>query len=208
MLNGLNQFKVFINKRFFRQNLYGKQIFKAANLFIEHYENRPKSEIIGSGLNYKSAKYPFFLFNSRALPYGITIQAGTYAIFVLPESQWFKKRSYNALKYFDYKGIMRFSDFKYPNVWLAQFNYNKTTSIGNLDFTQCWSMDTELKMDKKIIGNDILQTDYFSENEKDIIASSELNKYKLDNLKIKDNDFTNLNKTIKPTEFAFFYMKI
>ena len=42
---------------------------------------------------------------------------------------------------------MRFSDFKYPNVWLAQFNYNKTTSIGNLDFTQCWSMDTELKMD-------------------------------------------------------------
>ena len=99
---------------------------------------------------------------------------------------------------------MRFSDFKYPNVWLAQFNYNKTTSIRNLDFTQCWSMDTELKMDKKIIGNDILQTDYFSENEKDIIASSELNKYKLDNLKIKDNDFTNLNKTIKPTEFAFF----
>ena len=65
-------------------------------------------------------------------------------------------------------------------------------------------MDTELKMDKKMIGNDILQTDYFSENEKDIIASSELNKYKLDNLKIKDNDFTNLNKTIKPTEFAFF----
>ena len=55
-------------------------------------------------------------------------------------------------------------------------------------------MDTELKMDKKIIGNDILQTDYFSENEKDIIASSELNKYKLDNLKIKDNDFTNLKK--------------
>ena len=99
---------------------------------------------------------------------------------------------------------MRFSDFKYPNVWLAQFNYNKTTSIRNLDFTQCWSMDTELKMDKKIIGNDILQTDYFSENEKDIIASSKLNKYKLDNLKIKDNDFTNLNKTIKPTEFAFF----
>ena len=197
----------------YKQTLFQTKSLWQANLqsckFIyRYYENRPKSEIIGSGLNYKSAKYPLFLFNSRALPYGITIQAGTYAIFVLPESQWFKKRSYNALKYFDYKGIMRFSDFKYPNVWLAQFNYNKTTSIGNLDFTQCWSMDTELKMDKKIIGNDILQTDYFSENEKDIIASSELNKYKLDNLKIKGNDFTNLNKTIKPTEFAFFYMKI
>ena len=92
------------------------------------------------------------------MPYGVTINAGTYTIFVLPESEWFKKRSYNALKYFDYKGIMRFSDFKYPNVWLAQFNYNKGFSP-TVDFTQSWSMETELKIDKKIIGNDILQTD-------------------------------------------------
>ena len=60
-----------------------------------------------------------------------------------------------------------------------------------------------MKMNKKIIGNDILQTDFFSGKEKDLDPSA-LDKYKLENLKISDNDFTNLNKTIKPTEFAFF----
>ena len=62
-----------------------------------------------------------------------------------------------------------------------------------------------MKMNKKIIGNDILQTDFFFGKEKDLDPSA-LDKYKLENLKISDNDFTNLNKTIKPTEFAFFFV--
>ena len=49
----------------YKQTLFQTKSLWRANLqsckFIYcHYENRPKSEIIGSGLNYKSAKYPFF----------------------------------------------------------------------------------------------------------------------------------------------------
>ena len=87
---------------------------------------------------------------------------------------------------------------------LAYFVNKTSTSSGyNFDFTQGRFMDSKMKMNKKIIGNDILQTDSFSGKEKDL-TSSALDKYKLGNLKISDNDFTNLNKTIKPTEFAFF----
>ena len=62
-----------------------------------------------------------------------------------------------------------------------------------------------MEIEKKLIGNDILQTDSFSgkQKQKDLTPSA-LDKYKLENLKISDNDFTDLNKTIKPTEFAFF----
>ena len=48
-----------------------------------------------------------------------------------------------------------------------------------------------------------MKTDLFYGKQKFIDAPG-LDKYKIDNLKIADNDFTNLSKTIKPTEFAFF----
>ena len=70
-------------------------------------------------------------------------------------------------------------------------------------------MPTDIEIEKKNIENDILQTDSFSgkEKQKDLTPSA-LDKYKLENLKISGNDFKDLNKTIKPTEFAFFCMKI
>ena len=64
-------------------------------------------------------------------------------------------------------------------------------------------METELKINKKITGNDNLKTNLFYGKQRFIDAPG-LDKYKIDNLKIADNDFTYLSKTIKPTEFAFF----
>ena len=127
-----------------------------------------------------------------------------------PESNWYKKRSYNIFRYFEFQGITDnpFESLS-PITKLAHFINKRTGGSFNEDFTQGWTMPTDMEMEKKIIGSDILQTDSFSgkEKQKDLNPSA-LDKYKLENLKISDNDFTDLNKTIKPTEFAFFCMKI
>ena len=84
-----------------------------------------------------------------------------------------KKRSYNIFRHFELKGIIDNSyESLSPITKLAYFVNNKRGGYNNEDFTQGWTMDTNLKMNKKIIGNDILQTDLFSGKEKDLNPSA------------------------------------
>ena len=70
-------------------------------------------------------------------------------------------------------------------------------------------MDENFRIEKKINSGGLLDTDLFYSKEKDkALSVSDLEKYKIEKYIIPGNDFKDLNKTIKPAEFAFFYMKI
>ena len=177
----------------------------------QYYKNRPSSKIITNSINFNSNNYNVIIFNGNAsdensLYFNISFHRAppNYSIFVSPESKWYKDRLGNVLRHFEFKGILDFSDEpNAPAPKLAQFFLRKRGGNQNEDFTRGWSMETELKINKKITGNDNLKTDLFYGKQRFIDAPG-LDKYKIDNLKIADNDFTYLSKTIKPTEFAFF----
>ena len=183
----------------------------ACKYIWQYYKNRPSSKIItNSIINFNSNNY-VIIFNGNAsdensLYYNISfhLEPPDYSIFVSPESKWYKDRLGNVLRHFEFKGILDFSDEpNAPAPKLAQFLLSKRGRNQNEDFTRGWSIETELRINKKITGNNNLKTDLFYGKQKFIDAPG-LDKYKIDNLKIADNDFTNLRKTIKPTEFAFF----
>ena len=186
---------------------------KTLKYIWNYYKNRPNSEVISNGINYNSGKHNVILFyglasdnNSRYYHISFQSAKAPYSVYVSPESNWYKKRSYNIFRFFSFEGII---DNPYeplgPLTKLAHFINKSKGGSFNDDFTQGWTMPTDMEIEKKIIGNDILQTDSFSgkEKQKDLTPSA-LDKYKLENLKISGNDFKDLNKTIKPTEFAFF----
>ena len=181
-----------------------------------YYKNRPNSQVLSNGYNYNPYKQNVIIFyglasDSNSRYYHINFQKalnGPYDVYVSPDFNWYKKRSYNIFRFFSFEGIID-NPFEPigPLKKLAKFNNRNRTGSNNEDFTQGWTMPTDKDIEKKLIGNDILQTDSFSgkEKQKDLTPSA-LDKYKLDNLKISGNDFTDLNKTIKPTEFAFFFV--
>ena len=70
-------------------------------------------------------------------------------------------------------------------------------------------MDENLRVDKKIDDNDsFLKTNYFFGNTHNKKVSEHelknINNYKLDKYSIPGNDFKDLDKTVKPSEYAFF----
>ena len=207
------------------QKIYSRQIKRnPSNRFLanvitlkyiwNYYKNRPNSEVIGNGINYNANRNNVILFygfasESNSRYYHVSFEKannGPYTVYVSPESNWYKKRSYNIFRFFSFEGIIdnTFESLG-PVIKLAKFINRSKGGSFNEDFTQGWTMPTDMEIEKKIIGDDILQTDSFSgkEKQKDLTPSA-LDKYKLDNLKISGNHFTDLNKTIKPTEFAFF----
>ena len=169
--------------------------------------------MISNGYNYNLGRQNVILFYGLASElnnryYHISFEKafnGPYDIYVSPDSNWYKKRSYNTFRFFSFEGIIDnpFEPLE-PLTKLAKFKNRSKGGSFNDDFTQGWTMPTDMEIEKKLIGNDILQTDSFSgkQKQKDLTPSA-LDKYKLENLKISDNDFKDLNKTIKPTEFAF-----
>ena len=179
-----------------------------------YYKYRPNSQLINNGINYNANRNNFITFyggaNETNIRYWhISFQILTnnpYSVYVSPDSNWYKKRSYNIFRFFKFQGII---DNPYeplgPIRKLAHFVINNKVGSSNEDFTQGWTMPATMQIEKKIIGNDILKTALFYEKEKKKdLTPSALDKYKLENLKISGNDFKDLNKTIKPTEFAFF----
>ena len=179
-----------------------------------YYKYRPNSEVINNRINYNANRYNVITFyggaNETNVRYWhISFQRVTnnpYSVYVSPDSNWYKKRSYNIFRFFKFQVII---DNPYqplgPIRKLAHFVVNNKGGSYNADFTQGWTIPETMQIEKKVIGNDILKTDLFYEKEKKKdLTPSALDKYKLTDLKISGNDFTDLNKTIKPTEFAFF----
>ena len=65
-----------------------------------------------------------------------------------------------------------------------------------------------MQVDKKIDDSNLLKTDsIFGKSLDKTLEETDLEKYNLDQYKIKRNDFTNINKTIKASEHTFFFVR-
>ena len=62
-----------------------------------------------------------------------------------------------------------------------------------------------MQVDEKIDDTNLLKTDsFFGKSLDKTLEETDLEKYNLDQYKVKGNDFTNINKTIKASEHTFF----
>ena len=62
-----------------------------------------------------------------------------------------------------------------------------------------------MKVDKRINESNLLKTNrFFGNSYNKTVSETELEKFKLDKYSINGNDFTNINKTVKASEHAFF----
>ena len=116
-----------------------------------------------------------------------------------------KKRHFNVLRGAVFEGIEVAPDnfFNLPIHKLARFKTNNSSTWG--DFEHRFMIHEDMQVDKKIDDSNLLKTDsFFGKSLDKTLEETDLEKYNLDQYKIKGNYFTNINKTIKASEHTFF----
>ena len=164
------------------------------------YEARPASKLIVNGKNYwlnaATRSFAFIMFNQQSenngkwweIAYKFPPPNAPYYIYVSTESNWYKKRHSNIMRHFPVPKTIKLKEkiFSSPILELAQLKIDRQVNGVNEDFTKCWLMDENLRVDKKIDDNDsFLKTNnFFGNTHNKKVSEHELkkiNNYKLDN---------------------------
>ena len=207
------------------QKIYKKKLAekgqRAANVKTTEYiwkylESHPDSELIEHEKNYKKRtdkqNFSFILFRENAVnrwDIDFAKPIKPYSIYISTQSKWYLNRNKNIMRHFPLHSITK---LKYnqridasPVYEIARFIVNTRKNVLNEDYTECLYIHENFRLEKKINNEGILDTDYFYGREKDKrLSDDEYNNLSTNKYKISDNDFKDLNKTIKPSEFAFF----
>ena len=184
--------------------------YHATKLIWYYFKNRPNSKVIMNNINWSKKpinSFPTILFKKESINFNDyyfvdLYRDKDYDLYVSPDSNYYLKRSYNILKDFQVEIVNLDKKLSSsPMKTLAKFRLTK--SVKTRDFTQLWNINDNLDLKVKIDSPGPLKTIEFSGNNNSKIYTNlenDLNYYKIEN-----NDFSDLTKTVKPSQHAFFW---